>query len=69
MTGPTKIAFQAVIMSETVTVAVRVRPLNSKEKTAKCTEIHKINGKSITVTDPSRFGSSAVTITLSSPII
>lgn len=42
-------------MSESVIVAVRVRPLNSKEKKEKCTEIQTINGNSITVTDPSSF--------------
>ncbi|KAK2948018.1 putative Kinesin-II 85 kDa subunit [Blattamonas nauphoetae] len=39
-------------MSDSVVVGVRVRPLNSKEKKEKCTEIQKISGKSITVTDP-----------------
>ncbi|KAK2952099.1 putative Kinesin-II 95 kDa subunit [Blattamonas nauphoetae] len=39
-------------MSEAVTVAVRVRPLNSKEIKEKCTEIQTVSGKSITVTNP-----------------
>ncbi|KAH7822855.1 kinesin 3 [Monocercomonoides exilis] len=39
-------------MSESVVVAVRVRPLNSKEKKEKCTEIQNINGKSITIVNP-----------------
>ena len=43
------------VMSESVTVAVRVRPLNAKEKKEKCTEIHQINGKSITVTSPETY--------------
>ncbi|KAH7825917.1 kinesin 3 [Monocercomonoides exilis] len=41
-------------MSEAVTVAVRVRPLNSKEKKEKCTEIQKISGKTITITNPEK---------------
>eukprot|EP00770_Monocercomonoides_exilis_P008929 MONOS_8884.1-p1 / transcript=MONOS_8884.1 / gene=MONOS_8884 / organism=Monocercomonoides_exilis_PA203 / gene_product=kinesin 3 / transcript_product=kinesin 3 / location=Mono_scaffold00348:47159-48870(-) / protein_length=389 / sequence_SO=supercontig / SO=protein_coding / is_pseudo=false len=39
-------------MSESVTVALRVRPLNSKEKKENCTEIQTISGKSITVVNP-----------------
>ncbi|KAK2961148.1 putative Kinesin-II 85 kDa subunit [Blattamonas nauphoetae] len=39
-------------MSDSVVVGLRVRPLNSKEKKEKCTEIQKISGKSITVTNP-----------------
>lgn len=42
-------------MSESVIVAVRVRPLNSKEKKEKCTEIQKINGPSITITSTEKF--------------
>ena len=42
-------------MADTVTVAVRVRPLNKNEKAAKCTEIQSISGKAITVKDPSGY--------------
>lgn len=47
-------------MAESVTVAVRVRPLNSKEKKEKCTEIQKISGKSITIKNPSEFENSKI---------
>lgn len=42
-------------MAESVIVAVRIRPLNSKEKKEKCTEIQTISGQSITITKPNRF--------------
>ncbi|KAA6387281.1 MAG: putative Kinesin-II 95 kDa subunit [Streblomastix strix] len=41
-------------MTESVTVAVRVRPLNSKEKTAKDTEIQQNTKTSITITNPTK---------------
>ncbi|KAA6369701.1 MAG: putative Kinesin-II 95 kDa subunit, partial [Streblomastix strix] len=48
-------------MAETVTVAVRVRPLNSKEKAAKDTEIHKNTETTITITDPTKKDSKSFT--------
>lgn len=42
-------------MAESVTVAVRVRPLNSKEKAAKAEDVTTISKNSIKIKDPSTY--------------
>lgn len=49
-------------MTESVTVAVRVRPLNSKEKTAKDTEIQQNTKTSITITNPTKFENNIINL-------